>query len=248
MNKEDLTVHCVVKNEPFIYYAVKSIYDYCNTILLYDTGSDDKFTLEDIKQLLKEDIGSKRIFKQHLIEFDEHNWTDGNYNKWVNRNRGKRGVAQVRQRQIEETKTPFHMVVDGDEVHYKETMENILKYNMPEHILMTQLPLIWFYDLEHTFSCYSPTGRIMRTNEVQIRKNPPGDILVVKRTQAPMHANSPTVNQLNHLKPFAHFETYLKPFRRKHKIKPQQIKKFTGLLPEVMLENTYYMERFENVK
>ena len=104
MNKEDLTVHCVVKNEPFIYYAVKSIYNYCSTILLYDTGSNDKYTLKDIEQLLKEDIDSKIIFKQDLIEFDEHNWTDGNYNKLVNKNQGKRGVAQVRQRQIEDTK------------------------------------------------------------------------------------------------------------------------------------------------
>jgi len=53
--RKRLTIHSVIKNEPFIYYSIKSIYNYADEILLYDTGSDDKYTLNDIDRLLEED-------------------------------------------------------------------------------------------------------------------------------------------------------------------------------------------------
>ncbi len=44
--------------------------------------------------------------------------------------------------------------------------------------------------------------------------------------------------------PYAHFETFLKPYRRKHLIKPGQIVEFKDELPEVMIENDYYIKRY----
>ncbi len=80
---EDLTIHCVVRNEPFIYYAIKAVYPYAKKILLYDTGSYDKHTLEDIRILLKEDIDKKIIFKQIPIEIDETKWSMDNLKDFV---------------------------------------------------------------------------------------------------------------------------------------------------------------------
>lgn len=243
MNKEDITIHCVCKNEPFIYYAIKSVYDYCKTILLYDTGSNDKYTLQDIKTLLDEDIENKIIYTQDLIEYDESAWTANNYNGFMREHRDKRGVPAVRQRQVEDTNTKYFMVVDGDEVHYRETMENILDYELDEKIIMAQIPLIWFYDLKTLFNVYSPTGRIFKTNKVEIRKTF-GDIYIQKESKRALRPNIEEVTQLNFLKPYAHFETYVKPHRRKNSAKKTY--PFTGTLPEVMLENDYYIKRFSN--
>ena len=156
MNKEDLTIHSVVRNEPFIYYSIKSIYDYCSSILLYDTGSNDEHTLKDIERLMREDTENKIIFQEHTIDIEEHKWTVKDWSTYINKYKGSKCVGHIRQQQIEDTKTKYFMIVDGDEVHYKETMESILKYNMPEHKFFTQIPLIWFYSLKDTFECYSP--------------------------------------------------------------------------------------------
>ena len=41
--KNDITVHCVVKNEErWIWFAINSILDIAEKILVYDTGSTDK--------------------------------------------------------------------------------------------------------------------------------------------------------------------------------------------------------------
>jgi hypothetical protein len=79
---EELTVHCMVRNEPFVYYAVKSVYDYVGKILLYDTGSYDEHTLEDIELLLSEDVDNKIIFEYVPIEVDETKWTTGEKSNW----------------------------------------------------------------------------------------------------------------------------------------------------------------------
>ena len=68
--KTNLTIQSVVKNEPFIWYAIKAVYDYCDKILLYDTGSTDKHTLNDIQKLLKEDKKNKNIFREIPINFN----------------------------------------------------------------------------------------------------------------------------------------------------------------------------------
>jgi glycosyltransferase involved in cell wall biosynthesis len=38
-----LTVHCLIKNEEnFIFYAIKSVVDFVDKIIIFDTGSTDK--------------------------------------------------------------------------------------------------------------------------------------------------------------------------------------------------------------
>lgn len=241
MDKKDLTVQCVCRNEPFLYYAIKAIYDYCGTILLYDTESYDEFTLKDIETLLEEDTENKIIYKQSPIQIDETKWRVGQVHEFRRQNRGKRGVAHVRQEQIEDTKTKYFMIVDGDEVHYKEAMEDILKYNMPDHIIMAQVPLVWFYDLKSTFKFYPVTGRIFKTDSVVMSDDTPGHQHLNKFDKSPLGASKEEVEQLLDLKPFAHFETVVKPNRRRNTIRKTE--PYVGSLPEVMVENDYYIKR-----
>ena len=247
---EDLTIHCMVRNEPFIYYAIKSIYPYAKEILLYDTGSYDKYTIKDIETLLKEDVDRKIRFKQILIETDETKWNVKNLKQFIKNNEGKFGKGRVRQMMIDDTKTKFFMVLDGDEVRYAQTMETLVNNalpNCPENIYLIRTPINWFYDLEHTFTgkySYPFSGGIYRTDKVKMNNVSPNEHHIAKETGEKLVNSKHSICWTKNIIPYAHFETLLKPHRRKKYIDSKDIHKFTNFLPKVMQENPYYIERF----
>ena len=246
-NNKKLTIHSVIKNEPFIYYSIKSVYNYANKILLYDTGSDDKYTLKDIARLLKEDKEKKIIFKQIPLDFDETKWTYEKVNEFAKKHAGKMSVGKVRQIQIDDTDTEFCMLVDGDEIHYKETMEKIVNDILPylsENIIGVNIPLIWFYNLNQVFRVpgMENTGRIWRTNEVVMNGISPNEAHCFKSTGRAIAVSDKEYLIYKDLIPYAHFESYLKPWRRE--IIKSQLSNFKGKLPEVMQENDYYINRY----
>ncbi len=248
--KNKLTIHCVVRNEPFIYYCIKAIYPYTKKILLYDTGSYDTHTLEDIGKLLEEDKERKIVFKQILIDTDETQWTMENLKDLEQQNKGKFNLGSIRQLMIDATDTEFFMVVDSDEIHYKKTMETIVNEiipNFPEDIYLIATPINWFYDLKHTFTgsyTFPFSGGIYRTDKVIMNSISPNEHHLIKETGEILCHSTHKMDWSKGLIPYAHFETFLKPYRRKHLIKPGQIVEFKDELPEVMIENDYYIKRY----
>ena len=51
-----ITIHSIVKNEPFIYYAIKSVYPYVDKILLYDTGSNEVNIIRKMTEIENESL------------------------------------------------------------------------------------------------------------------------------------------------------------------------------------------------
>lgn len=248
---EELTVHCMVRNEPFVYYAVKSVYDYVGKILLYDTGSYDAHTLEDIELLLKEDVNNKIVFEQIPIEVDETKWVAGkgkmdNYQATAAAGKGKKGKWYVREKMIQDTKSKFFIILDGDEVYYKSAMEvlqNTAKH-WPKGKICGFVLLTWFFDLEHTFPAYSRSGRIFLTKEIGMTHVSPGEGHTHKSSGQKIRKNASYSFCVPDIEPYAHFETFLKPWRRE--VEPERLQKFTGQLPKVMQDNTFFIERFLN--
>lgn len=102
-----LTAHCLVKNEEnFVGYAIKSVIDFVDSIIIFDTGSTDK-TVEIIKNLTKE-------YPEKII-FEEKGPCD------------KIRHTQLRQEMLERTKTDWFMILDGDEIWTKRGVEEALK-------------------------------------------------------------------------------------------------------------------------
>jgi glycosyltransferase involved in cell wall biosynthesis len=106
-----IAAHCLVKNEEnFIWYAVKSVIDFVDQIIIFDTGSEDK-TVEIIKKLITE-------YPQKII-FEEKGPAD------------KVRHTELRNEMIQKTNTDWFMVLDGDEVWsgnaIKEAIEEIRK-------------------------------------------------------------------------------------------------------------------------
>lgn len=246
---ESLTAHCMVRNEPFVYYAVKSVYPYVDRILLYDTGSYDKYTLEDIQVLLREDIEKKIIFKEVPIEIDETMWScrkdHTNYRRMAKENQGKKGKWFVRRQMIDDTETKYFMILDGDEVYYQIGIYALIRslYIWPENKLCGFVPLTWFKDLRHTFR-RTHSGRVFVTDAIGMTPKSPGEFHTVKSTGQAIGRGSPCSFDIKDVFPFAHFETYLKPWRRD--VDPNKIKDLVGPLPEVMEDEPYFIERFQN--
>ena len=243
----DLTIHAVVKNEPFIYYSIKSVYNYAKKILLYDTGSNDKYTIKDIKQLLKEDKEHKIIYKQIPLDFDETKWTYEKVNEFAKKHQGKMSVGKVRQMQLDDTNTEYCMIVDGDEVHYKSTMEKIVNDilpNLDKNIIGINIPLTWFYNQNNTFIVpdLENTGRIWRVSKVKMNEQSPNEYHCFKDTGIPIARTDKEYLIYKDLTPYAHFETFLKPWRRK--INKSQLIQYKDKLPEVIEEYPTFLNRY----
>lgn len=98
-----IIAHCLVKNEErFLWYALMSVVDFVDEVLLWDTGSTDK--TKEIMGEIKKKAGEKI-----KIKFLESVTPEG--------------FASVRQRMLDETRSDWFIVVDGDEIWWEENMK-----------------------------------------------------------------------------------------------------------------------------
>ena len=140
------------------------------------------------------------------------------------------------------------MLVDGDEVHYRGSMIQImhLLQNFPKDKYEIGLPLTWFYDLEHTFTTqtFPYNGRIIVNDMVYMNDDSPNEQHVIKGKNEIFTYEHPNYMIFKELRPYVHFESVIRPWRRKAKVPADNIKPFTGVLPEDMVLNPYYVNRF----
>ena len=101
--KTNLTIHCVVKNEEkWIWFALRSILDIADKVLVYDTGSSDR-TVDIIKS-----IKSKKIIFEGKGEVDA------------------KGLTKLRKDQLKRTKTEWFLILDGDEIWPENTKKELV--------------------------------------------------------------------------------------------------------------------------
>jgi len=247
---EGLTIHCMVRNEPFVWYAVRSVYEIADEILLYDTGSYDAHTRDDIRSLMVWDNerDQKIVYEHVRIDVDETLWTNrtgmNNYRVMASANRGKRGKWFCRQKMIADTKTNYFMILDGDEVHYgagAKAMRDCID-GWPVDKLCGFVPLVWHCDLHHTFG-RSSSGRVFKTDAITMTKQSPGELHTVKSSGERIGPSSDISFVVPNAVAYAHFETMLKPWRRK--VAKDRVVGLVGELPEIMIANPFYWERWE---
>ncbi len=99
--------HTLVKNEDrYLWYAVSSVIDYVDKVLLWDTGSQDK-TIKIIRELRKryqDKISFKEVGEITVSEF-----------------------PRVREEMLRATKAQWFLIVDGDEVWWRDSIKNLSK-------------------------------------------------------------------------------------------------------------------------
>lgn len=96
----------IVKNEGrYVWFAIKSVIDYLDKMLIWDTGSSDD-TVEVI-QILQRQYPKK-------IEFREVGEVDSG------------GLTMLRQKMLDETKSDWFLILDGDEVWWKGSIKKVV--------------------------------------------------------------------------------------------------------------------------
>lgn len=101
-----ITAHCIIKNEEnFVEYAIRSVVDFVDQIIVFDTGSTDK-TVSIILEL--------QARHPNKIFFEEKGLCD------------KKRHTELREEMLNKTNTEWFMILDGDEVWTKRGMEEVL--------------------------------------------------------------------------------------------------------------------------
>lgn len=101
-----VTAHCLVKNEErFVWYAVMSVVDFVDEVLLWDTGSTDN-TRQIIKEISKT---SDRVKTKFLGSVTPQEF------------------ANVRQDMLNATNSDWFVMVDGDEIWWEDSIKKLVK-------------------------------------------------------------------------------------------------------------------------
>lgn len=96
----------IVNNEEnFIWFAVMSVADYVDKILIWDTGSDDKTVL--VIEELKNKLGNKLEFKE-VSKVDPLQFT------------------KMRQKMLEQSKCDWILILDGDEIWWNDSIKKVV--------------------------------------------------------------------------------------------------------------------------
>ena len=102
--KPTITAHCLVRNEErWVWYAINSVIDFVDKILVFDTGSTDN-TVKIVKSI----HSPKIIFEEKGV---------------VN----KKEFTKLRQEMLDLTDTDWFLVLDGDEVWPEKTIQELTK-------------------------------------------------------------------------------------------------------------------------
>ncbi len=104
--KKTIWGNTIVKNEGrYLWFAINSVVNYLDKILIYDTGSTDDTV--KIIHLLQNKYPNKILF-QEMGSVDA------------------KGLAKLRQRMLDETKSDWLLILDGDEVWWKKSIEETI--------------------------------------------------------------------------------------------------------------------------
>ena len=110
INDKKITANVIVKNEDkYVWFAIMSVIDYVDSMLIYDTGSTDN-TVKIIESI----INSKDEYKNKII-FEKKGTCD------------REQFAKLRQEQLDRTETEYILVLDGDEIWWKNGIAEIKK-------------------------------------------------------------------------------------------------------------------------
>jgi glycosyltransferase involved in cell wall biosynthesis len=165
-----VTAHMIVRNEDrFVWHAINSVLPLVKQMLIYDTGSTDD-TVRIMENLAK---------KNKKIKFRKFNI------------KSPTEVGQLRIKQVKETKTPWFLIVDGDEIWPEKQLKKLLGLSapgkLPKKIIGVVNPFrdavgdIWHYQSD-SGGRYSLLGRIghytirlMRTLDYEIGGDYPNE-------------------------------------------------------------------------
>lgn len=162
MHKPSVSAHIIVKNEQnWIWYAVMSVIDYVDELLVWDTGSTDR-TVDVVKSISHPKLKLREYHQTNPAEF-----------------------TLLRQQMLESTGCDWILIVDGDEIWPRDAciqMQQLISANKFDYLISR------FYNLVGDIYHYQPAsaGRYHignQTGHITIR--------VIKRATSGLHFDLP---------------------------------------------------------
>jgi hypothetical protein len=239
-----ITSHTIVKNEPFLFYTIGAVYNYVDKILLCDTGTDDSFCIEQLEKTLAYDQDRQNKIQFSKIKIDSklgHQWSSYDANVKGLFNPAATGVETIRQMQIDQTETPFFLILDGDEIHTFRSMGAICQATEnwnPENACGFVNNL--FMNKIDTSFMQSLYGRLFYTsNTVMDGGIFPSEMHIRKSDRSHMVIGHNSISIPDSM--YFHYEKYLKPIRRND----NGIFNPAPNLPEIMIEYPHIYQEYE---
>lgn len=158
-----ITAHTLVKNEArYVWFAVMSVINHVDKVLLWDTGSSDG-TLEIIEEIQRLEGGRSKIEFREVGSVSPEEF------------------AMVRQEMLDATDTDWFIVVDGDEVWWEDSIRKVVeliqkKGDGLESIVVPTINLVGdiYHYQDPTGGQYNLAGRKGHLNLRGINRRIPG--------------------------------------------------------------------------
>ena len=208
-----ITVHCMVRNEEAtIAYALLSVIDQAERVLITDTGSTDRtrYWLDQIKKAYPKKVDLE-------LRNDIPDSTDWRFHQ---RNPPNYSLSAIRLEMIRRTQTRFIWVLDGDEIYRDISRKQVgdLVSQWPDGKRVAYLPLLWFGQDIRSLARTDPptygfTGRVFVNEGLLIHGAFPGEVHTYQGED--LGPESPWAFRASWIEPFHHYEMLTKPWRRK---------------------------------
>jgi glycosyltransferase involved in cell wall biosynthesis len=239
-----VSVNMMVRNEPFAVFALASVAQFADEILIYDTGSDDG-TYENLVKFSKECLSDKNIKILRKNLGDAHGWTNKASDGGVCINMPpelSKAIGDTRREMQSVSKGDFIWILDGDEVYPLVTAQacrNLIDCDLQGK----DCAFLWFIDILNSREIrhIHLMGRLFRNNAVEVKGNYPYEMHHSKNTGLTLEQKDGIVIP-NGTWPVAHYESVVKPWRKDHHVAATMDEPY---LPEVF---TYFPDWFEKLK
>lgn len=238
-----VSVNMMVRNEPFAVFALASIAQFADEILIYDTGSDDG-TYEQLIKFSREKLVEKNIVFKRKVLPDGHKWVNTEKSPLIfNMDKSvSKALGDIRREMQAASNGDFIWILDGDEVYHflaGEACRQIIDADLQGKDSAS----LWFLDLINAKEVrhYHQMGRIFRKNAVEVRGDYPCEMHTSLKTGLILEPKD-GIMVPNHSWPVCHYESIVKPWRKDHKVIATLEKPY---IPEVFM---YFPEWSENLK
>ena len=97
--------NCIVNNEEnFVWFAIMSVVDFVDKVLVYDTGSTDKTVeiIRKIREIKGDKVEFRQVGKVNDLEF-----------------------TKMRQKMLEQSRCDWILVLDGDEIWWEDSIKKV---------------------------------------------------------------------------------------------------------------------------
>ena len=165
--KKTIWVHTLVKNEErYLWFAVMSVVDFVDKVLLWDTGSTDK-TVEIIKKLKEAKPDKIEVKKVGEVDIEE--------------------FTKVRQAMLDKTESDWFLIVDGDEVWWEKSIRGVVDLIQKEGDSLETIVSPYYNIVGDIYHYQDQSGGNYRIDDKKGHYN----IRAVKRTIPGLHLEKP---------------------------------------------------------